>query len=116
MRLDAGGGGAERGDVLTNNPSSMRFRDFVETEWNPAFRDRYKPSTRKRVDARLRRRLLPAFGSAPLGRITANAVHAWFDRYSATAPGSANHALRTLKTILRYAVARVGFEPTTFRL
>ena len=52
----------------------------------------------------------PRFGSAPLGRITANAVHAWFDRYSATAPGSANHALRTLKTILRYAVARARYS------
>ena len=97
-----------------NDPSGMRFRDFVETEWNPAFRDRYKPSTRKGVDAELRRCLLPAFGSAPLGRITPEAVHAWFDRYSATAPGGANRVLHMLKTILRYAVARglLQHDPT----
>ena len=89
-----------------NEPAGMRFRDFVETEWKPVFRDRYKPSTRKGVDAGLRRCLLPAFGSCPLERITPAAVHAWFDRYSATAPGGANHVLRMLKTILRYAVAR----------
>lgn len=83
-----------------------RFRDFVETVWTPAFRDRYKPSTRKGVDSVLRRQLLPAFGASPLERITPRAVHAWFDRYSATAPGGANHALRTLRTILRFAVAR----------
>ena len=92
----------------------MRFRDFVETEWKPVFRDRYKPSTRKRADAQLRGRLLPAFGNVPLEGITPTAVHAWFDRYSATAPGGANHVLRTLKTILRYAVARglLRHDPT----
>ena len=48
----------------------------------------------------------PRSETSPLERITPTAVHAWFDRYSATAPGGANHVLRTLKTILRYAVAR----------
>ena len=89
-----------------NDSSGMRFGEFVETVWQPVFRDRYKRSTCKGVDAQLRRRLLPVFGSAPLERITPTAVHAWFDRYSATAPGGANHALRLLKAILRYAVAR----------
>ena len=89
-----------------SGPAGMRFRDFVETEWKPAFCDGYKRSTRKRVNALLRRRLLPAFGSSPLERVTPMAVHAWFDRYSGAAPGGANRALCTLKTILRYAVAR----------
>ena len=97
-----------------NDRSRLRFRDFVETVWKPVFRDRYKPSTRKGIDADLHQRLLPAFGSSPLELITSKAVHAWFDRYSATAPGGANHTLRTLKTILRYAVARglLQHDPT----
>ena len=86
--------------------ASLRFRDFIETIWGPAFRERYKPSSRKGVEADLRSQLLPAFGTLRLERITPNVVHRWFDRYSATAPGGANHALRLLRTILRYAVRR----------
>ena len=48
----------------------------------------------------------PPFGALRLERITPNAVHRRFDRYSATAPGGANHALRLLRIILRYAVRR----------
>ena len=50
--------------------ASPRFRDFIETVWGPAFRDRYKPSSRKGVEADLRRQLLPAFGTVRLERIT----------------------------------------------
>ena len=89
---------------------SLPFHVFVETEWAPAFRDRYKPSTRKVVDTALRNRLLPAFGAYPLHRIAPQDVHRWFDRYSATAPGGANWALRLLRTILRHAVRRGRLE------
>ena len=41
----------------------------------------------------LNRQLLPAFGDLPLDRIAAVEVNRWFDRYSRTAPGGANHAL-----------------------
>ena len=82
----------------------VRFRDFVKTAWGPAFLHQYKPSTRKGVEWCLRAQLLPSFGSTPLERITPAAVHRWFDRYSATAPGGANRALKQLRVILRYAV------------
>ena len=100
----------EPAHAAANADPSLPFRVFVATEWAPAFRDRYKPSSRKVVDAALRNRLLPAFGAYPLHRISPQDVHRWFDRYSATAPGGANWALRLLRTILRHAVRRGRLE------
>ena len=97
---------AESARAAANAGPPMLFRVFVATEWAPAFRDRYKPSVRKGVDAALRRQLLPAFGADPLHRILPQDVHRWFDRYSATAPGGANWTLRLLRSILRHAVRR----------
>ena len=93
-----------------DRPDSLRFRDFIATVWGPAFMDRYKPSSRKGAEAALRSQLLPAFGALRLDRITPKAVLRWFDRYSATAPGGANHALGLLRTMLRYAVLRRYME------
>jgi len=53
----------------------------------------------------LRARLLPAFGSLPLDRITPAAVTRWFDAYSLTAPGGANQVLGLLHRILNHAIA-----------
>ena len=83
------------------------FRDFVEGPWKTACRDRWKPSTRRRVDSALRTQLLPAFGARRLDRIGRAAVHSWFDRYSRTAPGGANRTLDVLRQILNHA-ARCG--------
>ena len=69
------------------------FRDFVEGAWKEAHFDGYKPSTRKGVRSVLDRQLLPAFGAKPLDRITPEQIGRWFDRFSRTAPGNANHAL-----------------------
>ena len=67
--------------------------------------DRCKPSTQKAERWVLKARLLPAFGPAPLDRITPAGVTRWFDEYSRTAPGGANHALNVLRRILNHAVA-----------
>ena len=82
------------------------FRDFVEAPWMDAHFPRYKPSTRKGVNTDLTNQLVPAFGSTPLDRITRNHVLHWFDAYSQTAPGGANHALKVLRQILEFAIAR----------
>ena len=82
------------------------FRDFVAGPWKESHFPRYKPSTRNSVNAILTRQLLPAFGATPLDRITRNQVLHWFDAYSQTAPGGANHALRILRQILEFAIAR----------
>ena len=50
--------------------------------------------------------LVPTFGATPLDRITRNHVLRWFDAYGRTAPGGANHALRILRKILEFAIAR----------
>ena len=86
----------EHGDVPT-------FREFV---WGPgrACIDRCKPSTQRSVRWVLKARLLPAFGSLPLDRITPARVTRWFDEYSRTAPGGANSALKRLRRILNHAV------------
>ena len=82
------------------------FRDFVEGAWKEAHFDGYKPSTRKGVQSLLDRQLLPAFGSKPLDRIASAQVGRWFDRFSRTAPGNANHALDLLRQIMNFAIAR----------
>ena len=67
--------------------------------------NRCKPSTQKANSWALRARLLPAFGSLPLDRITRAGVTRWFDEYSRTAPGGANHVLDLLRRVLNHAVA-----------
>ena len=81
------------------------LRDFVEGEWKKAHFERYKPSTGRGVSHRLRRRILPAFGAKPLDRITPAQVRRWFDDFSRTAPGHANHTLGQLRQIMNFAIA-----------
>ena len=82
------------------------FGDFAAGPWKEAHFPRYKPSTRRGVNTVLTRQLLPTFGATPLDRITRNHVLHWFEAYSRTAPGGANHALRILRQILEFAIAR----------
>ena len=82
------------------------FRDFVEGAWKEAHFAGYKPSTRKGAQSLLDRQLLPAFGAKPLDRITPEQIGRWFDRFSRTAPGNANHALDLLTQIINFAIAR----------
>ena len=86
------------------------FRDFVASPWKESHFPRYKPSTRYGVNIVLNSQLVPAFGSTPLDRISRSQVLHWFDAYSRTAPGGANHALRILRQILEFAIARGHIE------
>ena len=81
------------------------FRDFVAGPWKKAHFDGYKHSSRRGISALLNGRLLPAFGLRPLDRITPARVRKWFDEFSRTAPGNANHGLATLRQIMNFAVA-----------
>ena len=91
------------------------FRDFVEGAWKEAHFGGYKPSTKKGVRSVLDRQLLPAFGSKPLDRITLAQVTQWFDRFSRTAPGNANHALDLLRQIMNFAIDRDLLETNPAR-
>ena len=86
----------KHGDVLT-------FGEFVAGPGRVRL-DRCKPSKQKAVRWVLNARLLPAFGPAPLDRITYGGVTRWFDEYSRTAPGGTNHALSVLRRVLNHAV------------
>ena len=90
------------------------FATFVAGPRKSACFDRYKPATRKSVRGSLRTQLLPAFGDLPLDRIDRIRVHRWFDEYSRTAPGGANHALHTFRRIMNHAIAlgHVETNPT----
>ena len=90
------------------------FRDFVVGPWREACHDRCKPSTRRRADRAIETQLLPSFGHLPLDRVSPAAVHAWFDRYSRTAPGGANRTLDVLRQMLNHAVAcdHIAANPT----
>ena len=81
------------------------FRGFVAGAWKEAHFNRYKPSTRKGVRYVLAKQLLPAFGSKPLDRISPAQIRRWFDAFSQTAPGGANHDLEILQQIMNFAVA-----------
>lgn len=81
------------------------FREFVQGPWREACYHRCKPSTKSRMDSALDTQLLPTFGHLGLDEIAAEAVHAWFDRYSESAPGGANRTLDVLRQILNHAVA-----------
>ena len=92
----------ERSDQTERRPG-IAFADFV-TGPGRACIDRCKPSTQQSMRWLLKARLLPAFGSAPLRRITHADVSRWFDEYSRTAPGGANYALNVLLRILNHAI------------
>ena len=104
-------GGAPDETVKVTVP---KFRDFVEGEWKTARYDHFKPSTRKGVDNDLKTQLLPNFGTLPLDRITRSRVNRWFDQYSRSAPGGANHALVILSGILNHAIVcgHIAANPT----
>ena len=91
--------------VAASTDAVPLFRDFVAGPWKEAHFDGYKPSSRQGISALLNGRLLPAFGSKPLDRITPARVRKWFDEFSRTAPGNANHGLATLRQIMNFAVA-----------
>ena len=91
------------------------FRDFIESAWKEAHFEGYKPSTRKGVRSVLDRQLLPAFGAKPLDCITPAQIGRWFDRFSRTAPGNANHALDLLTQIINFAIARGHIETNPAR-
>ena len=79
------------------------FRYFVAGTWRSECYMRLKPSSRRGVDYRLARQLLPTFGYVTLDRLDRRSIHLWFDRYSATAPGGANYALDVLRQIMNHA-------------
>ncbi|MCY4137096.1 MAG: site-specific integrase [Rhodobacteraceae bacterium] len=108
------GHAAEPGSKSTPRSGIPLFRDYVEDPWKAVHRDRWKPSTRRNVESRLRNQLLPAFGHLILDRITPARVDAWFDRYSTTAPGNANKALALLRQIMNHAIAtgHIALNPT----
>ena len=81
------------------------FRDFVAGQWKESYFPGYKPSTRKCANGYLAGQLLPAFGTTPIDRITSHQILRWFSRYSQSAPGGANTALRILRAILNFAIA-----------
>ena len=96
-------------------PAVPLFRDFVEGAWTEVHFERYKPSTRKGFGSLLAVRILPAFGSKPLDRITPAQVRRWFDDFSRTAPGNANNALKLFRQIMNFAVARGHIETNPSR-
>ncbi len=95
--------------------SAPRFRDFVEGPWKEVHFDRYKPSTRRSTQIMLASRILPAFETKRLDRISPKQVGRWFDAYSRTAPGGANRALDILRQIMNFAIARGHIETNPVR-
>jgi integrase len=76
------------------------YAEWVQTTVN------LRPSTRARDDSYARTHILPAFGNAPLGRITHVAVQAWVARLTASglAPATVTKAEQILSKALASAV------------
>ena len=87
-------------------PKAPLFRDFATGPWKEAHFPRYKPSSKIGMNSVLNSQLLLAFGATPIDLITRNHVLQWFDVYSRAAPGGANYALRILRQIIEFAIAR----------
>ena len=102
-------------DSTSGQTRAPLFRDFVAGEWRKAHFEGYKSSTRRTATRLLERRLLPAFGSKALDRITPARIGRWFDAFSRTAPGNANHALDLVRQIMNFAVARGHVETNPAR-
>ncbi len=90
---------------IPDNRAMPMFRDFAVGPWRDSWVDRCKPATVRERDWMLDKRLLPAFGALRLDRVTAAAVQRWFDDFSRTAPGNANHGLQILRQIFNHAIA-----------
>ena len=105
LAIQLGGIAGRAGTGARSGAGIPLFRDYVADTWMAGHCHRWKPSTRRTVESRLRSRLLPAFGHLPLDLITPASVDVWFDRYSATAPGGANQALALLRQIMNHAVS-----------
>ena len=95
---------AQLSDGFKEKKSVALFRDFVAGPWRESWVHRCKPSTIKRRDEHLENRLLPEFSGLRLDRITPMMVQRWFDDFSRTAPGNANHGLKTLRQIYNHAI------------
>ena len=100
----------EPGRKFTPKRVAPSLRQFVEGDWKKAHFEQYKPSTRKGFQYMLENRILPTLGSKPLDRIDPTRIGRWFDAYSRTAPGGANHALSLLRQIMNFALARGHIE------
>ncbi len=96
MRLQSGG--------RDRRAAAPVFAEFVAGEWRESWAPRCKPSTIRLRDRILEGQLLPAFGTRRIDRITPTDIHRWFDAYSRTSPGAANHALAVLRQIFNHAV------------
>ena len=90
---------------IPDKTTAPLFRDFVGAPWRESWVHHCKPSTTRWRDRILEKRLLPEFGHLRLERITSTRVLRWFDDYSRTAPGYANHCLRVLRHVFNHAVA-----------
>ena len=91
-------------DGFSGGRTSPLFRDFTAGVWRDSWVHRCRPSTIRWRDRILETRLLPTFSTLHLDQITTAMVHRWFDGYSRTAPGNANHCLQVLRHILNHAI------------
>ena len=96
---------AHLSDGVRERKNIPLFRDFAAGPWRDSWIHRCKPTTIRWRNGHLKNHLLPEFGDLRLDRITPMTVHRWFDDCSRSAPGNANHCLKTLRQIFNHAIA-----------
>jgi integrase len=92
-----------RGEWLDPRLARVTLGQYVE-EWRPSIAN-LKPSTKAGYESLLRVHLLPAFGNAPLGKITPKDIRAFIDDIEGRlSPARVRQAYRLLAMILKSAV------------
>src|SRR5215207_1324083 len=100
-----------RGSWADPKLGRVTFGEWVE-QWRPTTAN-LRPGTLVLYDYQLRRFLLPAFGSVPLGRLDTMTVRAWLadlHREAEVTPTTIAKAYRLLRRILNVAV-EAGYLP-----
>jgi integrase len=92
-----------RGDYIDPKASKTLFAQVVET-WRAA--QVHRPSTAALVETDLRRHLIPAFGSRPIGSVRPSEVQTFVRQLSDhLAPATVERVYRWLASVFRLAVA-----------
>jgi len=92
----------DRGDWQDPRSAATPFRELVET-WEQTRAAQLAPRTRERYSSIVRKYLLPAFGSTPVGSLTRGDIKRYFAALD-TSPGTARKVQIVLSSILSEGV------------
>lgn len=91
----------------------MNLKEIAYSHYLPAKRKRRRANTIEGYESALRCHVVPRFGGMELHEITHEAIQEWVDSFEL--PGAARKAYKTLRQVIRWAIANLGiriWDPT----